>query len=55
MHPEQACGSASSLGTRQVFVPESSSCPRGLEPSGGLLVKTEAQVRGMDAEPPYGA
>ncbi len=40
--------------TGQVFVPESGSCPRGPEPSGGLLVKTETQVRGMDAEPPYG-
>ncbi len=29
-------------------------CPTGLEPSGGLLVKTEAQVREMDAEPSYG-
>ncbi len=53
-HPKQACAPASSLGTGQVFVPESGSCPRGLEPSGGLLVKTEAQVRGMDAELPYG-
>ncbi len=45
---------ASSLGTGQVFVPAIGSCPRGPEPSGGLLVKTETQVRGMDAEPPYG-
>ncbi len=54
MHPEQACAPDSSLATGQVFVPESGSCPRGLEPSGGLLVKTEAQVRVMDAELPYG-
>ncbi len=40
-HPEKACAPASSLGTGQVFVPESGPCPRGLEPSGGLLVKTE--------------
>ncbi len=53
-HPEQECAPAPSLGTGQVFVPESGLCPRGLEPSGGLLVKTEAQVRGIDAEPPYG-
>ncbi len=53
-HPEQACAATSSLGTGQAFVPESGSCPRGLEPSGGLLVKTEAQFWGMDAEPPYG-
>ncbi len=54
MHPEQACAPASSLGTGQDFVPDSGSCPRDLEPSGVLLVKTEAQFRGMDAEPPYG-
>ncbi len=36
------------------FGHRTSFCPRGLEPSGGLLVKTEAQFRGMDAEPPYG-
>ncbi len=29
-------------------------CPRGPEPSGRLLVETEAQVRVMDAEPLYG-
>ncbi len=44
MHREQACAPASSLGTGQVFVPESGSCPRGPEPSGGFLVKTETQV-----------
>ncbi len=54
MHPDQACTPASCLGTGQVFVPERGSCPTSLEPSGELLVKTEAQVRGMDAEPPYG-
>ncbi len=43
-HPEQACAPASSLGTGQVFDPESGSCPRGLEPNCELLVKTEAQV-----------
>ncbi len=53
-HPDQACTPASCLGTGQVFVPERGSCPTSLEPSGGLLVKTEAQVRGMNAEPPYG-
>ncbi len=51
---EQACAPASSLGKGQVFVPESGPCPRGPEPSGGLLVKTETQVRGMDAELLYG-
>ncbi len=51
---EQACAPASSLGTGQVFVPESGSCPRGPEPSGGFLVKTETQVGGMDVEPSYG-
>ncbi len=53
-HLEQACTPASSLGTEQIFVPVSGPCPRGPEPSGRLLVKTETQVRGMDAEPPYG-
>ncbi len=53
-HPEQACSPASSLGKKQVFVPESGSCPRGPEPSGRLLVKTETQVRGMFAEPSCG-
>ncbi len=43
---------SSSLGTGQVFVPESGSCLRGPEHSGGIL-ETETQVRGMDAELPY--
>ncbi len=50
MHPKQACAPASSLGTGQVFVPESGSYPRGPEPS----VKTKTQVSGMDPELPYG-
>ncbi len=45
---------ASSLGTGQIFVPESCLCPRGPETSGGLSVETETQVGGMDAEPPDG-
>ncbi len=52
VHPEQACAPASSLGTGQVFVPESGPCLRGPEHSGGIL-ETETQVRAMDAEPPY--
>ncbi len=40
---------ASSLGTRQIFVPESGPCPKGPVPSGGLSVETETQVGGMDA------
>ncbi len=46
-HTEQACAPASSLGTGQVFAPESGSCPRGPEPSGWLLVKTETQESGQ--------
>ncbi len=33
---------------------ESGPCPRGPEPSSGLSVETETQVRGMNAEPPDG-
>ncbi len=47
-HHEQGMRASFFFGHRTSF------CPRGLEPSGGLLVKTEAQFRGMDAEPPYG-
>ncbi len=54
VRPEQACVPASSLGTGQIFVPESGPCPRGPEPSGELSVETETQVGGMDAEPPDG-
>ncbi len=44
-HPGQACASTS---------PGSGPYPRGPEPSGGLSVKTETQVGGMDTEPPDG-
>ncbi len=51
-HPGQACMLPCPLGPRQAHLPESGSCSGSLEPRSRFSVETEAQIGGMDAEPP---
>ncbi len=54
-HPKQACTLSPPLGSGQVPLLESGSCPGSLEPRSRLSVETEAQVGVVDVEPPNGS
>ncbi len=51
-HPKQTCTPSSPLDSGQAPLLESSSRPGSLEPRSRLSVETEAQIGGVDAEPP---
>ncbi len=54
-YPKQACTLSPPLGSGQVPLLESDSCPWSLEPRSRLSVETEAQVGGVDVEPTNGS